>query len=357
MNQELVIRIMPSMGGDVSVSSLQWLVRGSEECLESMIRCGSFADLKVWSEKMQTECPDQWPEQAVVLVPGTMVSLQRLSVSAAQKNHLQQALPYLIEEKVIRSIEEEHIVGKAQFGEDDVLVGSISIDVMTHVLEQLLESGIIPASVVPENCLWPSDTNTVTLLFECGMVTLWSDTVVAQTIDLAVLPLVLSQYFDPEITSADDSDAIEVIECEPHQEPTTHVKVLYELKEGEPSYPNMMNLQDEKLPLKQRGLKHAVFWLHWSHCYRKDARQGRSWNYEVALSGVPGKQESVGVSGDRWLMLLVCGWCLNFCFILGRVFGISTMRLIITTGIMRFIKRSILAIDRWSMLGAGLTLY
>lgn len=304
MNQELVIRIMPSMGGDVSASSLQWLVRGAEECLESMIRCGSFADLKVWSEKMQTECPDQWPEQAVVLVSGTMVTLQCLSVSAAQKNHLQQALPYLIEEKVVRSIEEEHIVGLAQSGEDGVLVGSIAIDAMTHVLEQLLDSGIIPASVVPENCLWPSDKNTVTLLFECGMVTLWSDTVVAQTIDLAVLPLVLSQYFDPEITSADDSDAIE---GESHQEAsTTHVKVLYELKEGEPQLSEYNELAGREITLEAKGTEtrsvlaalvallqerrkvRAVIELRSGafRCSRKAGKRWRQWRPAVCVAGL-----------------------------------------------------------------------
>ncbi|MCK5893030.1 MAG: hypothetical protein KAG53_01205 [Endozoicomonadaceae bacterium] len=254
MNQELVIRIMPSMYGDVSASSLQWVVRGGEEDFASTIHYGSFADLKIWSEQVRTEHPDQESEQAVVLVPGTMASLQCLSVSPAQKKHMKKALPYLIEEALIGSIEEEHIVGQAQSsGEGDVLAGYIAIATMNRLLEQVIEAGINPVSVVPENCLWHSDTNTVTLLFECGMVTFWSNTMVAQTIDQVALPLVLNQCFDSEQTFADDDDTVDITDGESHQASAIRVKVLYEQCEGEPQWSEYDELAGRDITIETLG--------------------------------------------------------------------------------------------------------
>lgn len=252
MNQELVIRMMPSMHGDVSASSLQWVVRGWED-LANTIHYGSFADLKIWAEQVLTECPDQAFEQAVVLVPGTMASLQRLSISPAQKKHIKKALPYLIEDTLIGSVEEEHIVGQTQSsGEDDVLVGYITIATMNCLLKHMCEAGINPVSVVPENCLWHSDTNTVTLLFECGMVTFWSNTLAAQTIDQIVLPLVLNQCFDSEKASADDGDTEEITDDESRYE-LTRVKVLYEQDEGEPQWSEYDELAGRDIAIEALG--------------------------------------------------------------------------------------------------------
>lgn len=233
MNQELVIRIMPSVHGEGVTSLVQWLMRGQASDQEMTVRQGCLSDLCVWAEQVQKETPEQWPEQITVLLPGTLAGLHRLVVTSAQKKHLQRALPYLIEENLIGNVEEQHIVGLPEPGRDTVLVGYLPVAVMQELMDTLTESGLEPASIVPENSLWHVDNQTIMLLFEQEMVTIASYEKSAQTMDCEALPLLFRQYLHPELVGQDVAVSVDDDNDRLQTENTiTAIKVLSEHNES-----------------------------------------------------------------------------------------------------------------------------
>ncbi len=255
MNQELVIRIMPSVHGEGATSPVQWMVRGQASDDKATIRQGDFSDLRVWAEQAQDEAPEQWPELITVLLPGTLAGLQRLPVTAAQKKHLQQALPYLVEESLVGHIEDQHIVGLPETGRDSVLVGHLPVTEMQYLLNTLAESGIAPVSVVSENALWHTDAQTIMLLFEQGMVTIASHEKPAQTVDYDALPLLLAQYLhqdsdelNTEIQVEDENDT------STQDDAITTIKVLAEHHEIEADIAQIAGLAGESVSIDQQGI-------------------------------------------------------------------------------------------------------
>ncbi|WP_211828801.1 type II secretion system protein GspL [Kistimonas asteriae] len=255
MNQELVIRIMPSVHGEGATSPVQWMVRGQASDDEATIRQGSLPDLQVWAEQVQQEVPEQWPEQITVLLPGTLTGLQRLPVTSAQKKHLQQALPYLVEENLIGNVEEQHIVGLPEAGHDSVLVGHLPVADMQELMDTFAESGIAPVSVVSENGLWHTDEKTIMLLFEQGMVTIASHEKPAQTVDRDALSLLLGQYLHHDVVK--QGAAVQVDDDKDTSEPEnviTTIKVLSEHNESDTDIALITGLAGDGVTIEHQGV-------------------------------------------------------------------------------------------------------
>ncbi|GAA4647967.1 hypothetical protein GCM10023116_02290 [Kistimonas scapharcae] len=321
MNQELVIRIMPSVHGEGVTSPVQWMVRGQASDDETTIRQGCITDLQVWAEQVQNEAPEQWPEQVTVLLPGTLAGLHRLPVTSAQKKHLKQALPYLIEESLIGNVEEQHIVGLSETGRDSVLVGHLPVAAMQELIDTLAESGISPVSVVSENGLWHTDDQTIMLLFEQGMVTIASHEKPAQTVDREALPFLLGQYLHHDLI--DQSTAVQVDDDKGTSEPEnmiTTIKVLSERSESETDIAQMTALAGEGGKIEYQGINGGSVLSALASLLSEQRRARALVEFRSGAFKCPRK------AGKRWRQWRPVAWvagvwvALEFVFYLGQGF-------------------------------------
>lgn len=128
------------------------------------------------------------PEGAVLAVPAEQVRLTEIAVSDAETRHLQQSLPYLVEEDVAEDIEQLH------FASAPLAEGRFAVAVVRReLMEELAASDAGDAgSWVPEQLLLPWQSGDCTLLVEGDRVLLRWGYAAGTAVTVDALPLLVN---------------------------------------------------------------------------------------------------------------------------------------------------------------------
>ena len=267
-----------------------------------------------------------------------------------QKKHLQRALPYLIEENLIGNVEEQHIVGLPEPGRDTVLVGYLPVAVMQELMDTLTESGLEPASIVPENSLWHVDNQTIMLLFEQEMVTIASYEKSAQTMDCEALPLLFRQYLHPELVGQDVAVSVDDDNDRLQTENTiTAIKVLSEHNESKAHLARVAALAGDGVKTEHQDISGGSVLSALASLLSEQRQAMTLMEFAVAPSNAPKRLMNAGGSGTPRPGWRAYGWHWNWCFIWGRGPGSGFRQLIITPAIMNFTRVSIRMTGQWWM--------
>lgn len=125
------------------------------------------------------------PEGTVLAVPAEQVRLTEVTVSSAEVRHLQQSLPFLVEEDVAEDIERLHFAS-APLADGQFAVAMVRRELL-DALEASLPEGI--SVWIPEQLLLPWQAGDCTLLIEDDRVLLrWGQTS-GTAVPLEMLPL------------------------------------------------------------------------------------------------------------------------------------------------------------------------
>lgn len=127
-------------GGSDQPAPWGWAVKGEP------LQCGS-SPLTEISARVKS------PESITLVVPGDEVLSARVELPAGGRSKVLQALPYLIEERVVGDVERLHIV--PQLTSDTVTATVASDDGMACWLSWVAESGLMIDRVIPEPYLLP----------------------------------------------------------------------------------------------------------------------------------------------------------------------------------------------------------
>ena len=127
------------------------------------------------------------PEAAVLAVSAERVRLTEIAVSAAEVRHLQQSLPYLVEEDVAEDIEQLH------FASAPLTEGQFAVAVVRREVMEALEASAAgnAGSWLPEQLLLPWQSGDCTLLVEGDRVLLRWGYAAGTAVPLDALPLLI----------------------------------------------------------------------------------------------------------------------------------------------------------------------
>jgi len=225
MKPELIIRILPGehqftkkkFSLDFSSMPIQWTHKPFIINSLKDIHTGKIENLKQW---IDTNINSQQDElSTVILLPGTIAGWSNISLTPAQKKHLNQVVAYLIEDKIIENIDSLHFIHGKLNNDDSLRVAYISIVIIEQLINTLEKLNISLDFIIHELSLWPDASDNVMLAFENDFVTLSSNQHLAQTFEIAALSSVLPTYLSAEPTSTDVQESVVLLHEE--QEETT----------------------------------------------------------------------------------------------------------------------------------------
>jgi general secretion pathway protein L len=93
--------------------------------------------------------------RVVVVVPGTDVTLHRVQVPARSPAEIRMAVPFALEEQLAGKIEGLHFAVGSKAADGTVPVAVMSHDTLRGYLQPLIDAGIQPQSVIPEQLALP----------------------------------------------------------------------------------------------------------------------------------------------------------------------------------------------------------
>lgn len=118
----------------------QWLALDRDGCVLS----GPHAGL-----------PTAAAERTVVLVPSDAVLLLAAPRVARQRQQLEQAIAFAVEEQLVAPVEQLHVAVLADLGPDTVLVAAVARERLQQWLERLAAQGLVADRLLPESSLLP----------------------------------------------------------------------------------------------------------------------------------------------------------------------------------------------------------
>ena len=232
--------------------ALQWL---RTDDLDSVHR-GSVQQFRVWYQSLgfTEEAP------VILLVPGTFGSFHHIFLQGAQKKHWQQALPFLVEEKLAADLESQHLVAMPGADNSAAIVGCIDHGLMRSLLDFFHQHDIELQKMLPEAQLIPEIRQILQVWLDGPEAWVSYPGQAAQKVDLAALEVLLPALITDPLTEAGSSDedtpeADSPLEAEPDIIVEVHIYAPVE-SESEASVlaGKLTGLPVEVLGLEENGL-------------------------------------------------------------------------------------------------------
>lgn len=131
--------------------------------------------------------------RVIFLAPAEAVLLARVKVPGRNRQRILQALPYMLEDRLVQDIEQLHFAIGAREADGALNVAVVERAVLDRWLEHLRSAGIEPAAVVPETLALPWETGGWALVCDGGLCLLRTGPQSGQAIDNENVPAVLAQ--------------------------------------------------------------------------------------------------------------------------------------------------------------------
>ncbi len=150
------------------------------------------------------------PRQTTIIAPTESLLLTKISVPEAQRRHLRQVLPFIVEEQIIDPIESMHLVVPALAVEDSMLVGCVRRELLEQWLQLFQAVEIEPDRLVADALCVPRENTDWQLLYDDARVLLHQadgGEGMCLTADTSqpVLEIMLNQAVDSEAGSGDEN--------------------------------------------------------------------------------------------------------------------------------------------------------
>ena len=186
------------------LSSLSWVLLSPQAEVQSSGHC-------LLQELDQQIPPKNGPRLTTIIVPTEALLLTKISVPEAQRRHLRQTLPFMVEEQIIDPVESMHLVTPSLVVGDSQLVGCIHKDLLGNWLQLLSAVDIEPDRLVADTLCTPNEDGDWQILFDQSRVLLrQSDGVegISLTRETVrpVLEMILNQARDVGVGSRDETD-------------------------------------------------------------------------------------------------------------------------------------------------------
>ncbi len=219
MKAQLVVRIEP----DASLASkdfrLEWAYAGKDEANEAEIYSGSLQELAEWQAEQSLDDQDL---PIVVLVPGSLASTHRQELTENQRKHWQQALPFLLEEKLASELESQFLVSALDASGETARCSCINHWDMAQIIEQFVPAGVNPQKVVAETQLFKGENGVLSIWLEGSYALLARGEHYAQLLDTTSLDVIIPSLLDDE-THHQEDDIETVDENGEHQPPSAEL--------------------------------------------------------------------------------------------------------------------------------------
>ena len=166
MYNHLVIRIRANAGENNA--PMQWFELDAQgHFLESpVVHEGDWAALKEWLATLSSEQHAAFKNNVVLLLPGTLATLYRVPVNQGQKKHLNQAVPFLLEELLAANVEAFHF-SHHLIDNHHVDIAVVAKQLMQQIIDFMGAIHIEPIHIFPEEYLHThDDTHTLKIFLE-----------------------------------------------------------------------------------------------------------------------------------------------------------------------------------------------
>lgn len=99
-------------------------------------------------------------QKITVVIPGEQITTKIVQVPKGSKRHINQAIPYLLEEDLADPVEDLHFALSKPNAEGQLLCAIISKQLLDNYLEKLAAFDIHPSSLIPDYWLLPNSDST-----------------------------------------------------------------------------------------------------------------------------------------------------------------------------------------------------
>ncbi len=152
----LLIRLSPDADANLQAATFEWLHKPSEAGYQ---QCH-------WQTGILSELPPHSAAtQITLLIPTEWLLLTQVNLpnqkKRVQQKHIQQALPFLVEENLAADIDNQHVAMANRKGEE-ISVAIIERNRLQQLLTQLSEMDIIPDAVTLDGLTLPKHTHSTT---------------------------------------------------------------------------------------------------------------------------------------------------------------------------------------------------
>ncbi len=192
MHNNLVIRIRVKAGEDEL--PMQWAVVNDNDLLVEEITEGDWTVLKQWLKTLQEIKQKTFFDKVILLLPGTLVMVYQKAVNKAQKKHLDQVVPFLVEENLAADIEAFHFVHKLT-GSDKVSIVAAPKILLEQLIDVMTEINLEPAHIYAENQLYTGN-DSLTLFIDDAYVHVHQEGKPAQTIEIGGFAIMIAHLMD-----------------------------------------------------------------------------------------------------------------------------------------------------------------
>lgn len=145
----LLIRLSPDAETNLQAATIEWLHKPAEaDAQQCQWQTGTLSELP----------PHNAATQITLLIPTEWLLLTQVNLPSKQLKHIQQALPFLVEESLAADIDTQHVAMANRKGES-VTVAIIERDRLQQILNQISTFDLIPDAVVIDGLTLPTHSS------------------------------------------------------------------------------------------------------------------------------------------------------------------------------------------------------
>lgn len=219
MKRRVVVRLCPGADLEAQDLPLQWCWQEEGAGPTGALVQGGTEELFDWWRQLKDEEQD---EPVCLLVPGDLASCHRIDLNEHQRQHWQQAVPWLLEDSQATELEAAHIVSRLAADQSHARVGSISHSAIKSLVARFAETGMEVRWILPEAQFLVGQAGAVRLWIDGDAVYVAEPGGYGQLLDQEALGLVLSGLFtEPSIAdgslaeeAATDSASVQTLVVE-----------------------------------------------------------------------------------------------------------------------------------------------
>ncbi|MBU2712196.1 type II secretion system protein GspL [Zooshikella harenae] len=164
-------------------NNLCWCVQQEEQ--QSNVEEGNLTQLA-------EQYADYPGARLVLVVPGALTTLAWVATPSKQRKHIEQAVPYLLEERLVADIDQYHLTMLSPNEDNQVPCIALLKDDVQLLVETFSEAGLPLDAIVPESWLLAQQSNSIV----CHQSQV---TVVTATRSVGIIPEVLASQLVPEL--------------------------------------------------------------------------------------------------------------------------------------------------------------
>jgi len=112
--------------------------------------------------------PKNGPRKTTLIAPNESLLLTKIAVPEAQRRHLKQILPFIVEEQIIDPVESMHLAVPSLVMGEQLLVGCVKKDQLSHWLALFKEIDIEPDQLFSDVMCLPKRDSSWHILFDQG---------------------------------------------------------------------------------------------------------------------------------------------------------------------------------------------